>query len=444
MAEEDLSGNQILPVQCFTCGGSLYTARNLYDALIDEDGFSEADALGEIGKAKNCCKRHILTDSDVPYRYSGNSEVSYDLLSKVKVTKTKTIPKAPREVRPIPIPHLGGYTPTLTPKKFVYPDDLILKDEAKLKSTAKVDTPAVPVFWRQRERFMTIVRLLSEAISNKDYDEETGIEFLYIGASGMPIGAYLFLSNLFPSVRFMLYDTETERFPEEYKKTAKTTKNLSFEVGPFTQKKLEVYERLPNVFMSEQILADKASGDSAYEVAYFNDLTFQNTILQKLRRNAELLAALLYYRPPNIRGEFKYPTGTIWLSPWKNNISTEIYLYVKLKEKTKTILEYDIQDRETHAQKLNYFQTVTRTQGHTYTTSIPVNIGLDMCYDCAAEWSIWEFYFKVLGNVNAGEEEKHLNISTRNNLIKTNIGETNFALDKTRKKSLLTPPAREL
>lgn len=442
MADDDNPHSQVLPIVCFTCGGSLHDDRSLYDALIDEDGFSEADALGEIGNAKNCCRRHILTDSNVPYRYNGNSEVSYDLLSKVKIAKTKVVPKTAREIRPIPIPHLGGYTPSIAPRKFVYPDDLVLKDEAKLKSTAKTDSPATPVLWRQRERFMTIVRLLSEATANKHYDEDIGLEFLYLGASGFPIEIYLYLSNLFPNTRFILFDTPTYRFPKEYKKYVENNKKISFEAGPFTQEKLASYtqnnKRLPNVFMCEQILADKSQGDSVYEGAYYKDLTFQNAVLKKLKEISDLLAALLYYRPPNIPGEFKYPTGTIWLSPWKNNNSTEVYLFVKLKKG-----DYDLQDRETHAQKLNYFQTVTRTHGYTYTTKIPTTIGLDMCYDCAAEWNIWEFYFKKLGNVNKEGDNTVLNTSTRTALIKTNIAETSSNLDKTQKKSLLTPPARE-
>lgn len=445
-----------LPTRCFSCGKVLSEGRQFFNQLTEEDGFSEADALGEISMPRRCCRRMILTDSNVSSVYlGGSSKIKHISVAVPKKKKEKTIPQIIQKTtkeKPIgAIKHLEAFVPPQAPKEFVYPDDLILADDGG-KKTSFDDRLPKPVYWKHRERLLTIVRFLTEVSikynENKDnqdlekddedqnidadQEKEEIIRILFIGASGLPLDVYRFIISLFPNFVFTLFDDGVKLFGENHNNLAKEKElrgKITFNKGPFNIDDHKKYLKNVDAFMSEQITANPSLGSNIYEQKYLQDLQIQATILASLQ--GKIIAALLYFRPILNVDTLKYVDGKIWLGPWKSSEDTMCHIFVNTDEKIKFV-QYN---REFYAQKMNFFQKDTRLKAYTYTIQKYDQIGLDPCYDCASEWNIWNQYIKLLN--------PSFTLQKRNSAIITKIKETNDVLDTNHIRSLINPPPRD-
>src|ERR1019366_3646790 len=150
------------PIRCFSCSKVLSNKYNLFDALHDEDGFSEADALSELELRTHCCTRMVLTSKDIEPEY--DSTLSYETSARfprgerVLETKPTLVKKAP------PIAHLGGYEPNTEAIDFV-PSTLFLTAESPLKPYEADDELPNPAEWEDRRRLDAVIWFLTKSLS---------------------------------------------------------------------------------------------------------------------------------------------------------------------------------------------------------------------------------------------------------------------------------------
>ena len=365
------------PVRCFSCTKVLSSKYVTFGVLHDEDGFSEADALGELDLGRQCCTRMVLTGKDIEPEYE--STLSYETSARFPRGGRTVVSKPAQAKKALPIAHLGGYEPNTEALDFA-PSTLFISAASSLKSYEADDDLPNPAEWEERRRLLALIWFLTKSLIR-------GFKkVLWLGAGEMSATAIEYLLNLFEEHEFTLIDWHNLDNPKlrGLSKRKEYSKRLQVIQQTFTDAQAKAKSEEYEIFISEYRTATLESGQ--YQLKIDNDqrnqLQWYNSLLPQL--------ALLRFQPPRIPGTTKYVVGEMFLAPWASprNIET----YIALEEPSSVV--YDNYDFATHQQRMYYHNRVHRLSAWLHKTAKD-DFGLDTCWDCAAESYILEQYIRT-------------------------------------------------
>jgi hypothetical protein len=220
--------------------------------------------------------------------------------------------------------------------------------------------------------FLSEVEFLNKVIELADGKE---IWFVYAGASpGNHIG---YLSELFPSVHFELYD------PNDF--LVMPTKMIKTHIQFFTDADAKHWAT-KNKFL-----------------VFCSDIRSEPATKENINRNMEMQLkwwqimnpelAMFKFRLPWEEGETKYPVGEIYIQAFPGATSTETRLICKKGAELTTY------DNKTYEEALFFHNTKTRMKR--YSTVLGLSIlsrdGIDACYDCSSFVWVMSEYLRVTG-----------------------------------------------
>jgi DNA-directed RNA polymerase subunit N (RpoN/RPB10) len=410
------------PDRCFSCGKSLNAQYGLYERLTEEDGFSDTDALSQLGLNRTCCTRMILTGVSVEHFEGEQLEYEAPIGGTVASAESAAVQRRAAEVSRGPqraraIPHLEGYVPPGAPFDFT-PDTMFLADDAPLRRDEPDDLP-LPVEWPERSRVLALISLLTRTIAT---DER---RVLYLGCGGLSADGVKFVLDLFPRHEFNLVDWRG--VSGALKKLAKDPEyedRLTVSARKFGDADATNVKGDVDVLFCEYGLADVAQPQ--YEHAVDRDMQAQ------LRWAVEIEPArsLLRLSVPRISGPFEYAQGRLQLAPWTSPRNTSAYLHVENSDE----LAYVNYDYRAHVQRMLHHDRVTRLAAWQH-KEIDAKYAIDACWDCAAECSILEAYVRATNPNRIGTKV----VADVRELTQA----LSVALDASESLSLQTPPRPE-
>lgn len=222
------------------------------------------------------------------------------------------------------------------------------------------------IHWGQRKLLMTEIEFLTKYGHLSE-------EVVYAGAA--PGTHIKYLSSLFPSHQFYLYD------PAPFSNTLKDIKNIELHQLLFTDKIAEKWERSGVLFISDIRSADPdIMEEDEVEENVKKDMSSQLHWCKIIQP----AMCSLKFRLPWKNGTTEYLDGDIYYQVWGPPTTTETRLFSNcLKMKKYIHSEYE--------QRLFYFNTISRL-GLYYHEHLPAE-GIDYCYDCTTEIKILTTFF---------------------------------------------------
>ena len=231
--------------------------------------------------------------------------------------------------------------------------------------------------WGQLKLMLTEVEFIS--LSLKRYRDSGSLLPIYLVYAGAAPGHHIeYLSSLFPSVYFELYD------PNDFaiKDNDKITTHVQF----FTNIDAEHW----------------ADQQSSKYVVFASDIRTEPATEENVQKNMDMQLewwklmnpelAMFKFRLPWKEGQTKYVKGDIYIQPYPGPTSTETRLIVK---KDADMINYD---NIKYEEQLFYHNR--RMREIKYSTVLGDNLsieieGIDNCYDCASFVHILENYLDV-------------------------------------------------
>jgi DNA-directed RNA polymerase subunit N (RpoN/RPB10) len=398
-----------------TCRKVLSSSFRLFEKLTKEDGFSEADALSELGLGKDCCQSTVLKSIDIMPRYE--SVIKYDTGLRYTHTEGHSSKAKEEKARKVPdVRHLGNYKPE-TFEEFD-PNSLFLTVDSSVKKQDIDDELPNPVHWEERKRLLSVIWFL-----NTYTKPGTQNRVLWIGAGGLPTSCIEYLLSLFPNHSFILLDREGIN-SKKLKALAQKNDRLEVKDTEFDDDMAEDYTNEVELFISEYRTADENRGSQAYQIDLDKDQINQLNWYINIAPNA----ALLLYQPPSIpKTENKYLDGRCLLPPWSAANSLEFYMAVESVEET----DYTYYDYKSTLAILTYHNRVDRTSAWQH-RDIKESHGIDSCWDCAAE-------DYILSSLVKKQNPSIIVTSLISKVIQMSL-QISLALDPKQSYTLLTPP----
>ena len=231
--------------------------------------------------------------------------------------------------------------------------------------------------WGQLKLMLTEVEFLSLALQRyKELNDSRPIHMIYAGAA--PGHHIVYLSKLFPTIHFDLYDPNDFAISE----TDKIKINVQF----FTDVDASYWQQQSDRF-----------------VIFASDIRTEPATEENVRKNMEMQlawwkvmnpeVAMFKFRLPWTEGETEYPEGDIYIQPYPGPTSTETRLIVY---KNAAMKKYN---HTKYEQQMFYHNTIARIK--CYKTALGVKLdfmrdGIDNCYDCASFITIIDNYLTAV------------------------------------------------
>jgi hypothetical protein len=278
--------------------------------------------------------------------------------------------------------------------------------------------------WGQRKLLIGEIEFLIANVACQDISHTV----VYAGAS--PGYHITFLSKLFPSVTFELYDTS------EF--LVKATEKIKLHNESFTDNIAKYYTNRNILFISD--IRNLEMSD------HFEDRKFvENLVRQDMNNQAKWvkimkpLKAILKFRLPWNTEKTKYLKGEITLPVWGPQTTTETRLIVSGNYEEE--IEYD---NRLYESEMFCFNTVTRVVCYPHLPEIKIDTvigeGLDHCYDCTAEIRILNGYITKFGVDKFIQDKLTANHDTRCKCIAIMSKSISVALGKRRLCDKQLPP----
>ena len=220
-----------------------------------------------------------------------------------------------------------------------------------------------------------------------------------------------FLADLFPGLKFVLYD------PRDFDPALRRCRSITTRVQFFTDDDAREWTGRGAMFVSDirtgESLSDMSTGSANALVD--RDMAMQRRWVELMQPAAFSLKFRLPYSTPGApTPPAEYLAGEVRVQPWAPQTSTETRLVGGAGDWARTAT-YDPAEYE---RQLFYVNTILR-QWRTFPHSVPTAAvpGLDLCYDCAAEVAIWRAYEatagRPVGAAAAGAIAEHMRRASR-------------------------------
>jgi len=208
---------------------------------------------------------------------------------------------------------------------------------------------------------------------------------VYVGAA--PGGHIPYLADLFPNVRFELYD------PVKF--DIKSTDQIKIFKQLFETKDAEKYRGQKNILLISDIRSVdfKAVGEAEYNAGILRDIQAQQSWYTTMRPHK----AMLKFRFPYTPGQTEYLDGDVYFQAWSPVSSTETRLVPKGFDDSPTGGGEPITklwDHVRYEQQLYYYNNVTRVSQYAHAVQ---SKQLDHCYDCRCEIHTLGQYLRAYG-----------------------------------------------
>ncbi len=250
---------------------------------------------------------------------------------------------------------------------------VLSSDFPRLKYHRRNNELKLTLHWGQLKLMLTEVEFLTLVLKENPV---LPIYMVYAGAA--PGNHILYLSELFPTVHFELYD------PNEFQ--IQDTDMIKTHVQFFRDEDAKQW----NVTDKYVVFVSDIRTEPATEEMVMRDMEMQKGWYQMM--NPEL--SMFKFRLPWSPGTTQYLDGEIYIQPFPGPTSTETRLIVR---KNAQIVDYD---NTKYEEQLFHHNTIERNQCHEHVLG-NVNIetdGIDNCYDCAAFIHIISEYINTTGS----------------------------------------------
>lgn len=212
--------------------------------------------------------------------------------------------------------------------------------------------------WGQRKLLLSEIEFLTEYSSPGDI-------VVYVGAA--PGTHIKWLSDLFPKLKFILYD------PADFQ--IQSTDQITIHKQFFTDETAMLYTSGNILFICDIRTADyNLMKDEEVEEAVVKDQLMQLKWYQIMKPKYSMLK----FRLPWGKGTTEYLDGKIFLPVWGRPTTTETRLVVARNAGIK------IYDNTKYEEQMSYFNNITRVTYYERSQKFNL-IGLDHCYDCSSE-----------------------------------------------------------
>ena len=219
-------------------------------------------------------------------------------------------------------------------------------------------------------------KLLMSEIEFFNLYTEPNVEQIVVYAGAAPGTHITLLSELFPNVKFYLYDPapfNQKLYSYKYKK------NIIINQTFFTDKVAEQFKDTNCLFVCDMRRADEERLNSEQ-----NDMQIRKDMEDQMLWH-EIMnpkASMLKFRLSWEKGITNYLDGKIYLPVWGRATTTESRLIVEGNDRK----DYDNTEYE---EQMFYFNSVTRVAKYNHDIIMK---GIDHCYDCSSEIHIWKEY----------------------------------------------------
>jgi hypothetical protein len=187
------------------------------------------------------------------------------------------------------------------------------------------------------------------------------------------------LSDMFPENHFVLVDSA----PFNVEQSPSITLINDVFTDKLARELKKTYTQTPILFISDVRTSDRGlDDDEIMQSCVQADMEAQKQWHRVLRAKKSLLKFKLPYTP----GQTNYLEGDLRFPVWGPLTTTECRLVVERGAESR------MYDHKQHEERMFFFNTVARTS--LYKHAISGVVGLDHCYDCAAEVFILEEYIK--------------------------------------------------
>ncbi len=256
---------------------------------------------------------------------------------------------------------------------------ILSSDFPRLKYHRRNNELKLTLHWGQLKLMLTEVEFLTLVLKE---NPTLPIYMIYAGAA--PGNHILYLSELFPTVHFELYDPNNFQIQD--------TDMIKTHVQFFRDEDAKQW----NVSDKYVVFVSDIRTEPATEEMVMRDMEMQKGWYQMM--NPEL--SMFKFRLPWSPGSTPYLEGEIYIQPFPGPTSTETRLIVR---KNAPIIDYDNTQYE---EQLFHHNTIERNQCHEHVLG-DVSIekdGIDNCYDCAAFVHIVSEYIKTSGSSKTVED----------------------------------------
>jgi hypothetical protein len=344
--------------------------------------------------------KNILNENNISHNYV-KQEIS-------KFTKTQSISKKQ-------LKFFGNQNPHVKQNKiaaFTYKFSRIIdNDSTRLSYYRRKNELKSVIHWGQRKLLLVEIEFLTKFSTKGD-------TVVYAGSA--PGNHTPFLSSLFPTLTFMLYDPNDFAIKEQGK--------IKIFQEYFTDEiALQYTGRDDVLFISDIRTADPASMNST-EVE--KRVEIDNMMQKKWYELIRPKKAMLKFRLPwaimgatkwvTTGGEkFRYLDGDIYIQPWAPQTSTETRLVLGPfyeYEKEAPTVEYD---NVAYEERMFYYNTNIRPSLFEHNIK---GEGLDKCYDCTAEINILSEYLIKFDSLKLNTDLLHKKVSQMSKYISRLLG----------------------
>lgn len=256
--------------------------------------------------------------------------------------------------------------------------------------------------WGQLKLMLTEIEFLSLILQQYKIDKSNKpIYMIYAGAA--PGQHIVYLSHLFPTINFELYD------PNDF--AISDTEKIKTHVQFFTNVDAEHW---------------KDESDKKY-VVFCSDIRTEPAIDENIIKNMEMQLewwkiinpnlSMFKFRLPWKEGETEYPEGDIYIQPFPGPTSTETRLICKKNAKIITYNNKKYESQMFHHNIIGRYKKYHCILGNNLSIE---KDSIDNCYDCISFVSIIELYLQNTGwkNTDSGykKEIKRLILDIQDNI----------------------------
>jgi len=241
----------------------------------------------------------------------------------------------------------------------------------------------------QRKLLLSEIEFLTRVL--KDNPDEYTV--LYIGAASgdhIPV-----LSNMFPEVRFILYDParfkiKEKMYSESNKESARSNQRYLIKIYNklFTDDEVQKYKGIRNLLFISDIRSvpqnQEDPGPLDFDPEFEHEVEWNMNQQKKWVEELRPYRSLLKFRLPFTKEKMTYFSGTIFFQAYPPSESTETRLEIRGVPRE---IEYDCNKYE---EQMFYFNTVYRVQ-----TFYNFHSLYGYSYDTIREYFILKDYFKL-------------------------------------------------
>lgn len=255
----------------------------------------------------------------------------------------------------------------------------------KYREEANLSQHMTQLHLGQRKLLMSEIQFLTYCVKHQVM-ENAEVNIIYVGAApGFHITwlIQLFAPN-FKDCQFTIYLYDPSPIKTQCRESnVKLYKRQKL----FDNDEATKYKNMKNLLF----ISDIRSGNNDQKDKFENGVDKDNKLQRRWIRILNPVYSLLKFRIPYNQQKYDHVTGKIWLQAWAPKTSTESRLLVKGVPPKKTYLLSEYEDR------FRYHNVVNRTwvKYRSLDQEELSCVGMDRCYDCVREQSIWLDYLSV-------------------------------------------------